>query len=125
MRESMRRLLNPAQQLMESTDDPVERITHLVDLHVRKHARDNMLCLGAGTEIRSLSPPRRREASQPVPFRSPAHRRRDGPGRGRLCARWRQVVCYRCDEGPHRTGNAKAAAEAFRRRPGGQVSASR
>jgi len=61
MRESMRRLLDPARDLMESTDDPVERVVGLVELHVRKHARDNLMCLVGDTEIRSLSPARRRE----------------------------------------------------------------
>jgi AcrR family transcriptional regulator len=61
MRESMRRLLDPARELMESTGDPVERVAGLVELHVRKHARDNLMCLVGDTEIRSLSPARRRE----------------------------------------------------------------
>jgi AcrR family transcriptional regulator len=61
MRESMRHLLDPARSMFDEVTDPLDRIVHLVDLHVRKHAEENLLSLVGDTEIRSLSPTLRRE----------------------------------------------------------------
>ena len=52
MEESMSQLLMPAQQV---TGDPVQRLSALVDLHVRRHARASQLCRVGDTELRSLS----------------------------------------------------------------------
>ena len=60
MRSSMQRLLEPAAEFMKSVSDPVERLARLVDLHVREHARENLLCIIGDAELRSLSPERRR-----------------------------------------------------------------
>jgi AcrR family transcriptional regulator len=59
MLESMTALLTPAQALAQSISDPGERIAHLVNLHVRRHAQERQLCRVGDTEIRSLSPSRR------------------------------------------------------------------
>lgn len=59
MIESMTELLTPAQALAESASDPGERIAGLVDVHVRRHARERQLCRVGDTDIRSLSPARR------------------------------------------------------------------
>ena len=52
MEESMSQLLMPARQV---TGDPVQRLSALVDLHVRRHARASQLCRVGDTELRSLS----------------------------------------------------------------------
>jgi AcrR family transcriptional regulator len=84
MRESMRHLLDPAQSMFAVVTDPLDRIVRLVDLHVRKHAEENLLSLVGDTEIRSLSPPLRREM---VALRDAYQRMwedaiQDGAGRG-------------------------------------------
>ena len=56
MEESMTQLLAPARAV---TGDPAERIGVLVDLHVRRHAREPQLCRVGDTELRSLSRARR------------------------------------------------------------------
>ncbi|HET7173863.1 MAG TPA: TetR/AcrR family transcriptional regulator [Nocardioidaceae bacterium] len=61
MRDSMQSLLSSAQDAVEAASNPPAQLARLVDVHVRKHARDNMLSLVADTELRSLSPDRRRE----------------------------------------------------------------
>lgn len=61
MRESMYHLLDPAQVVMRNCTDPVDQVAGLVDVHVRKHAQQNRLCIVGDTEIRALSPARRRE----------------------------------------------------------------
>lgn len=48
----MSQLLMPARQV---TGDPVQRMSALVDLHVRRHARASQLCRVGDTELRSLS----------------------------------------------------------------------
>jgi AcrR family transcriptional regulator len=62
MHKSMRGLLEPGREVVETTDDPRERIVKLVDLHVRRHAEDNLLSIVGDAEIRSLTPARRRRA---------------------------------------------------------------
>lgn len=52
MYESMSELLGPARQV---TGDPAQRISALVDLHVRRHAQASQLCRVGDTELRSLS----------------------------------------------------------------------
>lgn len=52
MEESMSQLLMPARQV---TGDPVQCLSALVDLHVRRHARASQLCRVGDTELRSLS----------------------------------------------------------------------
>ncbi len=84
MRESMRHLLDPARAMFDEVTDPLDRIVRLADLHVRKHAEENLLSLAGDTEIRSLSPPLRREM---VALRDAYQRMwedatRDGAGRG-------------------------------------------
>lgn len=59
MVQSMTELLTPARALTEVVTDPRERIAGLVDLHVRRHARERLLCRVGDSEIRSLSPARR------------------------------------------------------------------
>jgi len=61
MRLSMRHLLEPARAVVDQVSDPMDRISRLVELHVRKHAQENMLSIVADSEMRSLSPPVRRE----------------------------------------------------------------
>jgi AcrR family transcriptional regulator len=56
MDESMSQLLAPARAV---TGDPAQRICVLVDLHVRRHARESQLCRVGDTELRSLSRTRR------------------------------------------------------------------
>jgi AcrR family transcriptional regulator len=56
MYESMSQLLGPARQV---TGDPAQRISVLVDLHVRRHAQASQLCRVGDTELRSLSRARR------------------------------------------------------------------
>lgn len=62
MKKSMLGLLEPGQQILEESDEPGDRIIELVDLHVRRHAEDNLLSIVGDTEIRSLTAARRREA---------------------------------------------------------------
>lgn len=59
MQQSMTALLEPAQRLTASVEDPARRLAGLVDLHVRRHAQESQLCRVGDTEIRSLSPARR------------------------------------------------------------------
>lgn len=59
MHESMTELLAPARAEVNRARDPVEAISALVDLHVRRHANHAQLCLVGDTELRSLSPARR------------------------------------------------------------------
>lgn len=61
MRRSMCHLIEPAQAMFEQVTDPSDRIVRLVEFHVRKHARENLLSIVGDTELRSLSPPLRRE----------------------------------------------------------------
>jgi hypothetical protein len=61
MRFGMQELLEPAADLMASVQGPIEIIVGLVDLHVRQHAKEQLLCMVGDTELRSLSPSRRRE----------------------------------------------------------------
>src|SRR5215467_233848 len=56
MYQSMSQLLGPAREV---TGDPAQRICALVDLHVRRHARESQLCRVGDTELRSLSRARR------------------------------------------------------------------
>jgi TetR/AcrR family transcriptional regulator, cholesterol catabolism regulator len=58
-RLGMQRLLEPAQEILETKADPVTLIIRLVELHVRMHADDQLLCLVTDTELRSLSVDRR------------------------------------------------------------------
>lgn len=60
MQKSMRNLLDPAQEIIEVSDDPEGRIMQLVDLHVRRHAEDSLLMIVGDTEIRSLTESSRR-----------------------------------------------------------------
>ncbi len=62
MQKSMRGLLDPGREIVEATDNPRERIVKLVELHVRRHAEDNLLSIVGDAEIRSLTPARRRKA---------------------------------------------------------------
>jgi AcrR family transcriptional regulator len=62
MQKSMHGLLGPGTEIVESVQDPRERIVGLVDLHVRRHAEDNLLSIVGDAEIRSLTPARRRTA---------------------------------------------------------------
>ncbi len=62
MRKSMMGLLEPGRELVEQNPDPHSRIVELVDLHVRRHAEDNLLSVVGDAEIRSLTASRRREA---------------------------------------------------------------
>lgn len=62
MHKSMLGLLGPGREIVETTDDPRDRIVKLVDLHVRRHAEDNLLSVVGDAEIRSLTPARRRKA---------------------------------------------------------------
>ncbi|MGH9298552.1 MAG: TetR/AcrR family transcriptional regulator [Acidimicrobiales bacterium] len=62
MRKSMLGLIEPGQQIFDANPDPRSRIIELVDLHVRRHAEDNLLSIVGDAEIRSLTPARRREA---------------------------------------------------------------
>lgn len=59
MVQSMTELLTPARALAEVVSDPRERLAGLVDLHVRRHARQRQQCQVGDTEIRSLSSARR------------------------------------------------------------------
>lgn len=61
MRKSMSRLLEPAAEIVRGTTDVVETMSKLVDLHVRRHAEDNLLSVVSDTEIRSLTSAARRE----------------------------------------------------------------
>src|SRR5215472_13685991 len=56
MYQSMSELLEPARRVI---GDPAQRISALVDLHVRRHAQASQLCRVGDTELRSLSPARR------------------------------------------------------------------
>jgi AcrR family transcriptional regulator len=60
MQKSMRNLLDPAQEIIAVSDDPERRLMQLVDLHVRRHAEDNLLMIVGDTEIRSLTESSRR-----------------------------------------------------------------
>jgi AcrR family transcriptional regulator len=62
MHKSMLGLLGPGREIVETVEDPRERIVKLVDLHVRRHAEDNLLSIVGDAEIRSLTPARRRKA---------------------------------------------------------------
>ncbi|HTX62888.1 MAG TPA: TetR/AcrR family transcriptional regulator [Acidimicrobiales bacterium] len=62
MHKSMLGLLGPGREIVETVADPRERIVKLVDLHVRRHAEDNLLSIVGDAEIRSLTPARRRKA---------------------------------------------------------------
>jgi TetR/AcrR family transcriptional regulator, cholesterol catabolism regulator len=62
MHKSMLGLLGPGQEIVEAVEDPRECIVKLVDLHVRRHAEDNLLSIVGDAEIRSLTPARRRKA---------------------------------------------------------------
>lgn len=62
MHKSMLGLLGPGREIVDTTDDARERIMKLVDLHVRRHAEDNLLSIVGDAEIRSLTPARRRKA---------------------------------------------------------------
>lgn len=97
MRESMRRLLDPAGALVVSTD-PVARVAGLVDLHVRQHAQESLLCIVADTEIRSLSPERRREM---VSMRDAYE------------ALWEETVSYGVSTGAFQVPDEKMAAFAL------------
>jgi len=55
MAESMTALLTPASKLAGQVADPAERLSALVDLHVRRHAEHAALCRVGDTELRSLS----------------------------------------------------------------------
>jgi AcrR family transcriptional regulator len=61
MNLSMRRLLDQGARALEASSDPTEQMIGLVDIHVRKHAQENLLSAVGDTEVRSLSPSRRRE----------------------------------------------------------------
>ncbi|MGH9293646.1 MAG: TetR/AcrR family transcriptional regulator [Acidimicrobiales bacterium] len=61
MQRSMRSLLGPAREIEAVQVDPEQRLVELVDLHVRRHAEDNLLSIVGDTEIRSLTAARRRE----------------------------------------------------------------
>ena len=60
MQKSMRNLLDPAKEITAVSTDPEPRIMQLVDLHVRRHAEDNLLMIVGDTEIRSLTEVSRR-----------------------------------------------------------------
>ena len=62
MQRSMRGLLDPGREIVQGTEDPRERIVRLVELHVHRHAEDNLLSIVGDAEIRSLTPARRRKA---------------------------------------------------------------
>lgn len=62
MHKSMLGLLGPGREIVDTTEDPRERVMKLVDLHVRRHAEDNLLSIVGDAEIRSLTPARRRKA---------------------------------------------------------------
>ncbi|MGH9304461.1 MAG: TetR/AcrR family transcriptional regulator [Acidimicrobiales bacterium] len=61
MQKSMHNLLGPAEAVEHESTDPREAIERLVDLHVRRHAEDNLLSIVGDNEIRSLTEARRRE----------------------------------------------------------------
>jgi AcrR family transcriptional regulator len=62
MHKSMLGLLGPGREIVDTFEDPRDRIVKLVDLHVRRHAEDNLLSIVGDAEIRSLTPARRRKA---------------------------------------------------------------
>lgn len=62
MHKSMLGLLEPGQEIFERVTDARERIIELIDLHVRRHAEDNLLSIVGDAEIRSLTAVRRRQA---------------------------------------------------------------
>ena len=62
MHKSMLGLLDPGREIAEAIENPRDRIVKLVDLHVRRHAEDNLLSIVGDAEIRSLTPARRRKA---------------------------------------------------------------
>ena len=61
MQRSMRGLLDPGREVVQAIEDPRARIVKLVELHVHRHAEDNLLSIVGDAEIRSLSPARRRK----------------------------------------------------------------
>jgi AcrR family transcriptional regulator len=61
MRTSLTRLIEAAEQVISATDDPVRRLTGLVEMHVRAHAEQQLETLVVDGEMRALTGPRRAE----------------------------------------------------------------